>query len=64
VAVGGGEGDLGPPHVLLRAVPVRHDRLEAAAVGGLTWRVVPWRMAQDTAAPARVERYECVKPLA
>src|SRR4051812_31751005 len=28
------QDDLGPPHVLLRAVPVRHDRLQTGAVGG------------------------------
>src|SRR4051794_8474395 len=33
VPVGGGEGDLGPPDVLLWAIPICQNRLEMAAVG-------------------------------
>ena len=53
MAVGGGEDDLGPPHVLLGTVPVCHDCLEAAAVAELTQMVIPCRMAQGTTSSRR-----------
>jgi hypothetical protein len=34
VAIGGQQHDLGSPHMLLPAVPIRHDRRKTLTIGG------------------------------
>src|SRR5262249_33968950 len=41
---GGGEHDIGPPHVLARAIPIRHDPSSRARSAGLTYMQMSSRL--------------------
>ena len=55
--------DPGPPHVLLRAVAVRHDRREPRPIGPVTSISIPCASRQPTTGPAPREFFVRLIPV-